>query len=219
MGHRSKYYIKLEIQLQNIGKRFERNWIFRQVNYTFKSGGKYAILGSNGSGKSTLLQLISGYQSQTEGEIFYIRDSKKILPANFYQYISLATPYLDLPEELTLLEVLQFHSKFKKQQLTIDEAIAKLYLEKDKHKAIKDFSSGMRQRVRLGLSLFYESDIVLLDEPTTHLDAKGIAWYLEIVKDFTAHKCLIISSNQPEEYSFCDESVHIEDYKHTAKKR
>ncbi|MGZ5242687.1 MAG: ABC transporter ATP-binding protein [Bacteroidia bacterium] len=203
----------MEIHLQNIGKKFERNWIFRQVNYTFKTGGKYAILGSNGSGKSTLLQLVSGYLSQTEGDVFYIRDGKKILPANFYKHLSLATPYLDLPEELSLLELLHFHAKFKTPQLPVDEIVGKLYLEKDRHKAIKDFSSGMRQRVRLGLSIFYTSDIVLLDEPTTHLDVKGIEWYLQIIKEFTSDKCLIISSNQPEEYSFCDESIHIEDYK------
>ncbi|MGZ5280838.1 MAG: ABC transporter ATP-binding protein [Bacteroidia bacterium] len=203
----------MELHLQNIGKKFERNWIFRQVNYTFKTGGKYAILGSNGSGKSTLLQLVSGYLSQTEGDVFYIRDGKKILPANFYKHLSLATPYLDLPEELSLLELLHFHAKFKTPHLPVDEIVGKLYLEKDRHKAIKDFSSGMRQRVRLGLSIFYTSDIVLLDEPTTHLDVKGIEWYLQIIKEFTSDKCLIISSNQPEEYSFCDESIHIEDYK------
>ena len=209
----------MEIILQDIGKRFERSWIFRHVDYTFKTGAKYAILGSNGSGKSTLLQVISGYQSQTSGDISYISNGKKILPPQFYKYISIATPYLDLPEELTLEELLNFHAKFKKPHLSIDQIIEKLFLEKDKHKQIKDFSSGMRQRVRLGLALLFDSEIVLLDEPTTHLDTTGINWYLQMVQEFTANKCLIISSNQVEEYSFCDESLLIEDFKTSSTKQ
>ncbi len=203
----------MEIILQNIGKKFERSWIFSEVNYTFKSGKKYAILGSNGSGKSTLLQVISGYISQTKGDIFYIKEGKKIVPQGFYKYISLATPYLDLPEELTLIEMLSFHARFRKPYLPFDGIIERLYLQKEINKQIKDFSSGMRQRVRLGLALLYSSEIILLDEPTTHLDSAGISWYLQLIQDFTADRCLIISSNQLEEYSFCDENILVENYK------
>src|SRR5688500_20005340 len=103
----------MEIRLQDLGKRFERTWIFRKLDFNFNAGGKYAILGSNGSGKSTLLQIISAYQTQTEGEISHICNGKKIPAAGVYNHIGLATPYLDLPEELTLQELLKFHAKLK----------------------------------------------------------------------------------------------------------
>jgi ABC-type multidrug transport system ATPase subunit len=202
----------MEIRLEHIGKKYGRSWIFRKVNLSFFSGEKYAILGSNGSGKSTLLQLISGYQTPTEGNIWY-QNEKKIKPEQFYRHIALATPYIELPEELTLIELLHFHSRFKSTSFSILEIMQRIELEKEKDKEIRYFSSGMRQRVRLGMSLLFEAEAVLLDEPTTHLDAKAIAWYQELLESSTKRKCLIISSNQEEEYRLCPQHIHIEEFK------
>lgn len=203
----------MEIILDKIGKKYTRSWIFRHVNLEFKQNKKYALLGSNGSGKSTLMQVISAYQSPTEGEIIYKNQNREIPPDDIFNSITFAAPYLDLPEELTLQEMLEFHAKFKKQLISTDEILERTGLRKDKDKEIKNFSSGMRQKLKLSMALFFDSELVLLDEPTTNLDAKASEWYLDAVKEFTGNRILIISSNEPREYGFCDETINIENYK------
>ena len=203
----------MEITLSKTGKKFDKTWIFRNVDYTFHANGSYAILGGNGSGKSTLLQIISGFQSPSSGSITYTTDAKKFPVEQIYSRLTLATPYMELPEELSLYELLRFHSHFKKPLLPLTDIAARINLEKETHKELKNFSSGMRQRVRLGLALLFESEMVLLDEPCTHLDHHSIAWYQQLLEEYTFNKCLIISSNQPEEYNICKEYLLIEDFK------
>ena len=202
----------MEIILDQVSKKYNRTWIFRDLSYKFESGNSYAILGNNGSGKSTLLQIISGFQSPSKGDIYYSND-QKIMPDDFYRHFSMATPYMELPEEFTLAEMILFHSRFKKSPFSVKEILAKLELEKEKDKEIKDFSSGMKQRLKLGLALFFESDIILLDEPATNLDARSTEWYRNMVKENSSGKTLIISSNQEIEYDFCQHRLDIEDYK------
>jgi ABC-type multidrug transport system ATPase subunit len=204
----------LKIVLENIGKKYNRSWIFKQVDYIFEGGHSYAILGSNGSGKSTLLQVISGYLSPSKGDLHYLdRADNQIKPENFFSHISMAAPYMELPEEFTLREMIVFHSKFKKTSFSVDKILEMLEMAAEKDKEIKDFSSGMKQRLKLGLALFFESEIVLLDEPATNLDANATQWYRNMVKEHSHGKTLIISSNQEIEYDFCENSLLIEAYK------
>ncbi len=75
----------MEIRLTNMGKRFNRDWIFRNLNYQFSSGKKYAITGPNGSGKSTLLQIISGAAISNEGSITYQENKQTIDPEKIFK--------------------------------------------------------------------------------------------------------------------------------------
>lgn len=135
------------------------------------------------------------------------------MPDQFFSHISLAAPYMELPEEFTLTEMLRFHGKFRKSRFSIPDLLAMLELEREKDKEIKDFSSGMKQRLKIGLALFFDSEIVLLDEPATNLDTKATTWYRNMVQEHAPDRTLIISSNQECEYDFCQEVLNIEDYK------
>ena len=205
----------MKITLENIGRRFNRDWIFSQVNYEFKTGGRYAILGANGSGKSTLLQIIAGNLTPSEGHLYYTDSDQKIDVENIYQYISMAGPYLELIEEFTLVELIEFHFNFKKllPGTTESSVIEHLGLERARNKPIKNYSSGMKQRVKLALAVFSETPILLLDEPTANLDKQGISWYLDLVERFAAGRILIVCSNQEHEYQFCDEYLQVMDFK------
>ena len=83
----------MKIELKNIGKRFNYEWIFRNVNYEFTGDNNYVIMGANGSGKSTLLQVIAGSLIPSDGTISYEINQKKILSEDIYSYLSIATPY------------------------------------------------------------------------------------------------------------------------------
>lgn len=206
----------MKITLNNTGKRYNTEWIFKNVNYEFNSQNKYAILGSNGSGKSTLLQVIAGNIIQSAGEIKYSIVDKVISTENIFKSISFAAPYIELIEEFTLSEAIDFHQKFKPfyPNLNKEKIIELTSLEKSKDKAIKYYSSGMKQRVKLALSILSDTPLLLLDEPCTNLDKQGIDWFQNLISKHTEKRLLIVCSNrQKDEYSFCNEELEPDRWK------
>ncbi|MBC7399179.1 MAG: ABC transporter ATP-binding protein [Mucilaginibacter sp.] len=203
------------IKLSQIGRRFNRDWIFRGVDYTFISGESYAILGSNGSGKSTLMAVLNGSLSPSAGTINYFIADKGVEVEQVFQHLSLAAPYLELIEEFSLEEMIDFHFKFKNYKPGIDKAaiIDLLNLPGSSNKLIRYFSSGMKQRLKLALAFCADTPILMLDEPTSNLDAQGVEWYLSLVQQFAKDRLTIVCSNQEHEYSFCKNRLNIVDYK------
>lgn len=206
----------MEITLKDIGRRYNSEWIFRHINYRFESGKSYAVLGQNGSGKSTFLKVLSGSLSPSQGELIYTNKEINIGIDQIYQQLSIAAPYIELIEEFTLRELFDFHFQFKSYLPGFDkESVLNLLgLEHALNKEIRHFSSGMRQRVKLVLACCSNSNLVLLDEPTSNLDSTGEEWYLNLIdrtkRDF---RLFIICSNQKKEYEFCDETISIVDFK------
>lgn len=205
----------MKISLTDAGKRFNRDWIFRHFNYTFEEGQSYAITGPNGSGKSTLLQVLSGSMMLSEGNIQYSMLNAQYSIENIYQQVSLGAPYLEVVEEMTLKEFLDFHHGFKPflNGVTTDKIISILGLEKAVNKQIRYYSSGMKQRVKLAQCIFSDTQIVLLDEPCTNLDAAGIELYNELINEYCKNRLVVVSSNDEVEYRFCKEKIIISDYK------
>ena len=207
----------MRITLTDAGKRFNRDWIFRRFNYQFFSGKKYAITGPNGSGKSTLLQCIAGATMLTEGKLNFTDEKSpaqsEIAPEKFFAHISLAAPYVEVVEEMTASEFFAFHEVFKpfRPGLTTASILAIVGLTAAAGKQIRYYSSGMKQRVRLAQAFFTNSSVLLLDEPTTNLDAPGIALYRQLLADYSADRLVIISSNEPAEYAGCDEIIGMAD--------
>jgi ABC-type multidrug transport system ATPase subunit len=211
----SMVLLKMQITLQNIGRRFNRDWIFRNIDYSFTTGETYAILGPNGSGKSTLLQVLNGSLTPSAGKINYLLDDKPVEAEAIFKQLSLAAPYLELIEEFTLDEMTDFHFKFKSYRQGMDKeaVISLLNLTGGRHKLIKYFSSGMKQRLKLALAFCSDTPMLMLDEPTSNLDTQGVDWYLNLVQQFAADRLTIICSNQEHEYSFCKHQLNISDYK------
>jgi ABC-type multidrug transport system ATPase subunit len=213
----------MKIVLSDAGKRFNRDWIFRHFTYSFEKGNAYAITGPNGSGKSTLLQVLSGSMHMNEGELRYEDGSQKskvksqkteISLEEIYSYVSICAPYLEVVEEMTLKEFLEFHHGFKPflPGITVSSIITRLGLDKAANKQIRYYSSGMKQRVKLAQCIFSATPIVLLDEPCTNLDAEGIQQYHQLINDYCKDRLVVVSSNDEVEYSFCKEKINIRDF-------
>lgn len=198
----------MQITLNNTGKRYNREWIFRHLSYEFMAGKSYAIIGPNGSGKSTLLQVLGGALLHNEGEVLYKESGMQP-----YQQISIAAPYLELVEEMTAKEMLNFHAQFKILSLPVTQILETVGLGNAINKQLRYFSSGMKQRLKLAQAFFSETPVLLLDEPTTNLDADGIALYRQLIHDHSKDKLVIVSSNDKQEYDFCQEVVDINKYK------
>jgi len=205
----------LEIKLSEAGKKYQYEWIFRNLNLQVATNAKIAIIGSNGSGKSTFLKCLSGQIPLTEGKLDFVHNGKALSGDKIYQLLTISAPYLELPEEYTLSELLKFHFKFKTsiRGLDIEEIARIMYLEKSLNKQVVYFSSGMKQRLKLGLCFFSDVPLLLLDEPASNLDQRGISWYQDLVRDYGSNKTIFICSNDSREYGFCDEILNIEDYK------
>lgn len=206
------------IQLTDTGKRFNRDWIFRHVNYRFETGRSYAITGPNGSGKSTLLQAIAGSLHLSEGQLTYHSVTENNPPVEqdqVYQYISLAAPYLELIEEMTAREFLTFHGNFKplNPSVSIEGILDTIGLFKAMDKQIRYFSSGMKQRIKLAQAIFSDVPVLLLDEPCTNLDKAGYDLYHSLIHTYGTRKLIIVSSNDANEMDFCTEKISILDYK------
>lgn len=206
----------MKITLTDVGRRYNREWIFKHIDYVFESGRSYAILGPNGSGKSTLLKVLSGNLTLSAGNLVYESNQQQIDVEDIFAHLSLATPYVELIEEFTLREQIQFHFKFKNYLPGFDEAsiVELLGLQKSLNKELRFYSSGMKQRVKLVLACCSDSALVLLDEPTSNLDVAGEKWYLDLItKTKNSDRLFIVCSNQEKEYGFCDELLSIASYK------
>jgi ABC-type multidrug transport system ATPase subunit len=132
-----------------------------------------------------------------------------------YKSVSICAPYLELVEEMTLIEFLDFHAGFKPflSSITSEKIISILGLENAVNKQIRNYSSGMRQRVKLAQSVFSDVPAVLLDEPCTNLDAAGIQLYHDLINEYCKNRMVVVSSNDEVEYRFCNEKLNINDYK------
>jgi ABC-type multidrug transport system ATPase subunit len=111
--------------------------------------------------------------------------------------------------------MISFQKEFKQLLPGISEPdVLKIArLENDTSKQIRNFSSGMKQRLKISLALLADVPVILLDEPTTNLDRQGFEWYLDLIKKFSGNRLLIISSNLEREYDFCDERIDVMKFK------
>lgn len=208
--------MSVAINLNNIGKKFRYEWIFRAVHQSFEYNKSFAILGPNGSGKSTLMKILSGHLTPSNGTIdFYFCDTK-LDSDDVYKYVAYSAPYIELIEEMTLKEIIDFHTSFKplSNNLRQKDIIDILGFEKSADKEVRFFSSGMKQRLKLALSICADTPILLLDEPTTNLDAQGVAWYQQLIYKYSSpNRLTIVASNIEHDYEFCTSTMNILDYK------
>lgn len=193
---------QLSINVEKLSKRFNREWIFKDLNYTFESGKTYAVTGPNGSGKSTLLQILWGQLPQTSGSVNYSSKNNPVPTEDVFNQVSIATPYMDLIEEFTLEEQIKFHFRMRtmREGYTVESIMDKLYLAPAKDKQISNFSSGMKQRLKLGLAFYTKASALFLDEPGTNLDEQALNWYQENLKQLPTQQLIFIATNQSHEY-------------------
>ncbi len=205
----------MKISLEHISKRFQKHWIFKDINYTFAAPQAIALLGPNGCGKSTLLRIIAGMQAPSTGKTRFYNDDRELVANEVFESISFCAPGMELVEELTLSEFFDFHFSFKRTlpYLTTEDIVKLTGLQDAADKPIGDYSSGMKQRVKLAQAIFAETPVLLLDEPCTNLDQQGVEQYKGWMDQYATDRLVVVASNDPREYFFCTEQLEIEKYK------
>ncbi len=205
----------MDIRLDSVSKKFGKNWIFKKLNLNIGSGEHLAIMGANASGKTSLLKTIGGLLSPTEGHLCYHHNSRTIKPDELYRYTAFAAPWMDLPEDLTVKELYDFYLKLKTWPGTYaDRNIpASAMLTDSLNKKVGALSSGKKQRLKLCLAIGSTAPLLLLDEPCSHLDQQGKAFYREMIAGFTTGRTVIVCSNHDEDEIYhCQTNVLTESF-------
>ena len=206
----------MRITLVQVAKQFSREKVFDGVDHVFEAGSRTALLGPNGSGKSTLLQVVAGALVPTKGTVEHALEGKALEQERVYKKVSIAAPYLDLYEDLSLREAIATHARFKpfRPGIAHEDVARTAYLEPHLEKPVINFSSGMKQRLKLALAILSDTPLLLLDEPATNLDAEGIAWFRELLMSNMEGRTLLVASNRQAEETFaCTASVEIAKWK------
>ena len=205
----------MHLSANNLQKRYTGNSIFSGLNIELPFGSKIAIIGPNGSGKTTLLQILTGFSLPTAGKVSYQSNGNIIDADSWHSHISFCSPYQELIEEFSALEIVELHFNLKSLSPSLDKMsfLQLVSLEKERNKPIKFYSTGMKQRLKLGLAFCSETPLLFLDEPTSNLDQFNFNWFQSMVNNYGQNRTVIISSNQPNEYSFCDKIIDILKYK------
>lgn len=159
--------------------------------------------------------MLWGQVPPTSGKIVHQLSGKDTDPDALIANIAIATPYMDLIEEFTLEEQLQFHFKMKtvRDNLSMEELMDIFYLREAKDKFIRNFSSGMRQRLKLGLAFYSDVSFIFLDEPGSHLDKKAFDWYRTELDKLPTDCTVLIGSNDPLEYPDHSKIIDMTAYK------
>lgn len=205
----------MKIIATGVEKKFRKEWIFKNVHGTFSAGHAYALVGPNGTGKSTLLKILAQFSLPTHGQVeFVFADGTAISTHEAHQYVAYAAPYVDVIEEFTLSELIEFLQKlgFIPADLTLLGFEKYMELSPGNAKLIKNYSSGMRQKIKLACALLSPRPILCLDEPTSNLDEKAKQWFIAKLNENRA-KLIFIASNEALEIALCEHQIAIADYK------
>ena len=203
----------ISIIAQGLSKEFNRSAVFKDISFSLSSPASLSITGKNGAGKSTLSKIIAGLLSSTRGTIAYSVNGKQIGIEEFKHYIGFVSPYLNLYDEFTALENLQILSRIRKadqqQEERIKELLVLVGLWNRRDDMVGTFSSGMKQRLKYAFALLHNPQVLILDEPTSNLDAEGIEVIKQIMLEQKKTRILIIATNDQEEADWCAQQISV----------
>jgi ABC-type multidrug transport system ATPase subunit len=202
---------QLSVQLTDMSKQFGREWIIKQLSYTFVPGHIYGISGRNGSGKSTLIRLLAAQLSPSRGTVHYELAGERLAPDDVFRQVSWTAPYIEIIEELTIAEQLSFHFALKPTLggLSVTDILHRIDLYPYRKRSLLDCSSGMRQRVLLATGLYAATPLLLLDEPTVTLDKQAADWFYDQLAQVSTGRVCVIASNDSRDLAACTSLIEL----------
>jgi len=206
----------ITLNVIQLAKSFGANTVFSDVAFEHQAD-TLGIAGSNGSGKSTFLKCLGGLLRPSNGTIEWKENGNTLSKEEFKTLLGYAAPYINLYDELSCRENLEFLSKVRhdpESNAQITNWISNVELTHVADQPFGTLSTGQQQRLRLASALFHDPQILLLDEPGSNLDEAGRALISDIAHIFRASdKLLIIASNNPDELALCEHVFSIEQQK------
>ncbi|MBI5020259.1 MAG: ABC transporter ATP-binding protein [Ignavibacteriales bacterium] len=199
-------------QTENIAKTFNNRKIFSEISFSLKERDSIAITGRNGSGKSTLLKILAGVLTPTRGTTDLKINNTTIKPEDYYNQLGLVSPYLQLYDEFTGWENLDFFRRVRNinvEDKYLDELLYKYNIWERRNDYVRTYSSGMKQRLKYAFAMIHKPPILLLDEPTSNLDAEGIATVYNTMEEQKKVGILIVATNDAEDIKHCGQVIDL----------
>jgi heme exporter protein A len=200
------------LKVSNLCKYYSSTLLFKEISFELGSGEILGITGWNGSGKSTLLRIIAGLVRPSAGQVEMSYEDEPIPKESRRKFLGMVAPALALYEELTALENMEFFCRVRgvsydrQNCLRIMERVG---LTEHAHKMCRNYSSGMKQRLKLVQALLHEPPLLLLDEPGCNLDSKGMKIVEEITLEQRRFGMTVIASNEKREVEYADRVINL----------
>ncbi|MBO6794768.1 MAG: ABC transporter ATP-binding protein [Balneolaceae bacterium] len=202
----------ISLSVQGLSKSYNRKPIFSDLSFEH-TDGILGVSGANGSGKSTLLRCLAYLSRAQKGSFKWVDKDVELSKEEIRGKIGYAAPYINLYDELTVYENLEFllqGAGLTTQITHINSQIDQVQMKDHRKKLFKSLSTGQRQRVKIAAALIRKPDVIFLDEPGSNLDKAGHELIKKIVNMQKAkNKLVIIASNDPKEIKLCDQVIKL----------
>ena len=201
----------MKFVIEHLAKKFEKKEVLRDINFTFREGKIYGLLGRNGAGKTTLFNCLNR-DIKADGGRFYIDtdgDCREVTAEDIGYVLSTPT----VPEFLTGREFLKFFMDINEKTIespkTIDEYFDYMSIApEDRDKLLKDYSHGMKNKMQMLVNLIARPNILLLDEPLTSLDVVVAEEMKQLLRSLKQGRITIFSTHIMDlALDLCDEIV------------
>lgn len=208
---------KFDLTCEGLTKSFSGKDVFKNLSFKISSEQSLSVTGKNGSGKSTLIKIISNLIRESSGKISILKNNIDLPREGWFNNIGLVSAYLNLYDELTGFENLNFFFKLKSSDSKtcsdkIISCLRDVNLYENRNKLVKHYSSGMKQRLKIAFAIMNEPQILLMDEPKTNLDKFGIDVLHKIASEQKQKGILIIATNDDDDRDLCDATINMENY-------
>ena len=200
------------LKLSNICKHYTETLLFKDISFGLYPGEVMAITGWNGSGKSTLLRIIAGLVRPSLGQVEMFFEGESIPKESRRRFLGMVAPALSLYDELTALENLEFFCKVRGiayDRKSCLDLMERLGLTENYNKLCRNYSSGMKQRLKLGQALLHNPPLLLLDEPGCNLDSKGMEVVEGVISQQRQSGMTVIASNEKREVDYGDRVINL----------
>jgi heme exporter protein A len=201
------------VTFEDVGKRFGNRPVLAGVSGALAQGRVVVVTGPNGSGKSTLLNILSGLLRPSRGTVRYDDGSEELPRRRWFARLGVAAPDMAVYEELSALENLRFFTRLRGLRLREDRLASLLadlgLAPREHHRPVVTYSSGMKQRVKLAQAVVHSPAVLLLDEPSSNLDAAGHAVVAALVQRMRESTAIAVATNDPREAAWGDEGIEL----------
>ena len=201
------------LNVSGLGKHYGETLLFKDISFQLNRGDVLAVAGWNGSGKSTLLRIIAGLVRPSAGRVEMFVNSDPVPKESRRRFVGMVAPALSLYDELTGLENMEFFCRVRGVACNRNDCldiIARVGLTAHGEKMCRDYSSGMKQRLKLAQALVHEPPLLLLDEPGCNLDSQGIKVVEEIVSNQRQLGGMtVIASNEQREVGYAGKVINL----------
>jgi heme ABC exporter ATP-binding subunit CcmA len=201
----------VQLQADSLTKRYGKKPVLHDISFSY-SGSVLGIAGANGSGKTTLLKCLTGLLKPSSGSVTWKLGGNILNQTDLKSHIGYAAPYIQLYEELTVLENLQFLCDLGNSVIAQDlNRHLRRYEAGDFEKSLYgNLSTGQQQRVKLAACTVKNPTILILDEPGSNLDTEGRELVERMVDEHSKDgKMTIIASNQSDELKLCKKIIDL----------